>query len=94
MTLTDQCPRVEHLNICGLNRVTEIGTRAICAHFWHLSYLNVEDVFLLNDTPIPEGSTLEILSGNKLALQTTDILKIDCSIADKVSVALTIMEIT
>lgn len=49
MTLTDQCPRVEHLNICGLNRVTEIGTRAICAHFWHLSYLNVEDVFLLND---------------------------------------------
>lgn len=55
---------------------------------------NNTDCFLLNDTPIPEGSTLEILSGNKLALQTTDILKIDCSIADKVSVALTIMEIT
>jgi hypothetical protein len=52
------------------------------------------DVFLLKDAPLPEGSTLEILSGNKLALQTTDILKIDCSIADKVSVALTIMEIT
>jgi|TARA_R110000796_G_scaffold116347_1_gene228839 hypothetical protein len=55
---------------------------------------NNTDCFLLNDTPIPEGSTLEILSGNKLCLQTTDILKIDCSIADKVSVALTIMEIT
>ena len=52
------------------------------------------DVFLLKDAPLPEGSTLEILSGNKLALQTTDILKIDASIADKVSVALTIMEIT
>ena len=49
VTLTDQCPRIEHLNICGLNRVTEIGTRAICAHFWHLSCLNVEDVFLLSD---------------------------------------------
>jgi len=55
---------------------------------------NNTDVFLLNDTPIPEGSTLEVLSGNKLALQTTDILKIDCSIADKLSLALTIMEIT
>ena len=51
------------------------------------------DVFLLKNAPLPRGSTLEILSGNKLALQTTDILKIDCSIADKVSVALTIMEI-
>lgn len=49
MTLADQCPRVEHLNMCGLNRVTETGSRAICAHFWHLSYLNVEDVFLLSD---------------------------------------------
>jgi hypothetical protein len=49
VTLTDQCPRIEHLNICGLNRVTEIGTRAICAHFWHISYLNVEDIFLLSD---------------------------------------------
>ena len=49
MTLADQCPRIEHLNICGLSRVTEIGTRAVCAHFWHLSYLNVEDVFLLSD---------------------------------------------
>jgi hypothetical protein len=55
---------------------------------------NNTDMFLLNDTPIPEGSTLEILSGNKLCLQTTDILKIDCSVADKVSLALTIMEIT
>ena len=55
---------------------------------------NNTDVFLLNDTPIPEGSTLEILSGNKLALQTTEKKKIDCSIADKISVALTIMEIT
>jgi len=55
---------------------------------------NNTDMFLLNDTPIPEGSTLEVLSGNKLCLQTTDILKIDCSITDKISVALTIMEIT
>ena len=50
--------------------------------------------FLLKDAPIPTGSSLEILSGNKVVLETTDAIQIDCSVTDKVSVALSIMEIT
>ena len=50
--------------------------------------------FLLKDAPIPTGSSLEILSGNKVVLETTDKLQIDCSVADKVSITLSIMEIT
>ena len=50
--------------------------------------------FLLKDAPIPVGSSLEILSGNKVVLETTDKLQIDCSVADKVSISLSIMEIT
>ena len=50
--------------------------------------------FLLKDAPIPVGSSLEILSGNKVVLETTDKLQIDCSVADKVSITLSIMEIT
>ena len=50
--------------------------------------------FLLKDAPIPVGSSLEILSGNKVVLETTDILQVDCSVADKVSATLSIMEIT
>ena len=49
---------------------------------------------LLKDGPIPVGSSLEILSGNKVVLETTDKLTVACSVADKVSITLSIMEIT
>lgn len=50
--------------------------------------------FLLKDAPIPVGGSLEILSGSKVVLETGDGIEIDCSVADKVSVTMSIMEIT
>ena len=50
--------------------------------------------FLAKDVPIPVGASLELLSGGKVILETTDQLRIDCSVADKLSGALSIMEIT
>jgi len=50
--------------------------------------------FLLKDAPLPVGSSLEILAGNKVILETTDKIQIDCSVADKASVTMSIMEIT
>ena len=50
--------------------------------------------FLVKDIPIPVGSSVELLAGNKVVLETTDSLRIDCSVADKLSGALSIMEIT
>ena len=49
---------------------------------------------LLNDAPIPVGSTLELLSGGKVIMQPTDTITVSCSVADKLSGALSIMEIT
>ncbi len=53
-----------------------------------------EDVFLVKDVPIPTGSSLELLSGNKVVLQNTDVLKIDCGTSAKIDATLSIMEIT
>ena len=50
--------------------------------------------FLVKDVSIPAGSSLELLSGGKVVMETTDYLNIDCSVADKVSGTLSIMEIT
>ena len=50
--------------------------------------------FLVKDVSIPVGSSLELLSGGKVVLETTDIIRIDCSVTDKVSGTLSIMEIT
>ena len=50
------------------------------------------DVELVTNAPIPAGSSLEMLAGNKVVLETTDILKVSASGAT--DVALSIMEIT
>ena len=52
------------------------------------------DYYLVKDAPIPVGSSLELMAGNKVVLETTDQLTIDCDVADKLSGALSIMEIT
>ena len=51
-----------------------------------------ETTFLLRNVTIPVGSSLEVLSGSKVVLQTTDILKIDCSVSAKIDASLSIME--
>tara|TARA_Y100000114_G_scaffold83572_1_gene77140 strand:- start:27 stop:374 length:348 start_codon:yes stop_codon:yes gene_type:complete len=51
-----------------------------------------QDVELVTNAPIPAGSSLEMLSGNKVVMETTDILKVTSSGAT--DVALSIMEIT
>jgi len=50
--------------------------------------------FLVQDVSIPQGSSLELLTGGKVVLEATDEIKIDCSVADKISGTLSIMEIT
>ena len=53
-----------------------------------------ETTHVIKDAPIPVGGSLEIMSGNKIILEATDIIKVDCSVADKVSVTMSYMEIT
>lgn len=48
---------------------------------------------LIKDAAIPAGSTLSVLDG-KVNLNVGDIIKVDCSIADKVSVIMSYMEQT
>ncbi len=48
---------------------------------------------LIKNAPIPVGGSLEIMSGNKIVLETTDSILVDCSVADKVSATMSVMEI-
>ena len=50
--------------------------------------------FLVKDVNIPAGSSLEVLTGGKVVLEAGDVLRVDCSVADKLSGTLSIMEIT
>ena len=50
-----------------------------------------ETVLLVKDAPIPAGGSLEILTGSKVVVQATDVLKIDCDVADKLDATLSII---
>ena len=51
-----------------------------------------QNVELVTNAPIPAGSSLEMLAGNKVVMETTDVLKVTGSGAT--DVVLSIMEIT
>jgi len=51
-----------------------------------------QTVELVTNAPIPVGGTLELLSGNKVVMETTDTLSVTASGA--ADIALSIMEIT
>ena len=53
-----------------------------------------EDIKLLKNAPLPQGSSLEFMAGNKIVLETTDTLTVDSDTNNSVDAALTIMEIT
>ena len=48
--------------------------------------------YLLKGAPLPAGSTLEIMQGNKLVLQTTDVLQARASAGTSVDVIISLME--
>ena len=53
-----------------------------------------DNIHLLKDIPIPTGSSVEVMSGNKLILETGDILKTKSDSANSIDTALSIMEQT
>ena len=53
-----------------------------------------EDIKLLKNAPIQSGSSLELMSGNKIVLETSDQINVDSDTNNSVDAALTIMEIT
>ena len=55
---------------------------------------STDDVKLLKNAPIPQGSSLEFMAGNKVVLEAADTLTVDSDSNNSVDATLTIMEIT
>ena len=55
---------------------------------------STDDVKLLKNAPIPQGSSLEFMAGNKVVLETTDTLTVNSDTNNSIDASLTIMEIT
>ena len=55
---------------------------------------SADDIKLLKNVPIAQGSSLEFMQGNKVVLEATDTLTVNSDTNNSVDVALTILEMT
>ena len=53
-----------------------------------------DDVSILKNVPIPQGSSLEVMQGNKIVLESTDTITEKSDVASSLDVAVTILEMT
>ena len=55
---------------------------------------STDNVNLMKNVPIPQGSSFEFMGGNKVVLEATDTFTAESDVNNSLDVALTIMEIT
>ena len=53
-----------------------------------------DNVNILKNVPIPQGSSLEVMQGNKFVLEQNDTVTVKSDVNNSLDVSLTIMEIT
>tara|TARA_B100000902_G_C27179302_1_gene848086 strand:- start:153 stop:479 length:327 start_codon:yes stop_codon:yes gene_type:complete len=55
---------------------------------------SADNVKLLKNVPLPQGSTLEFMQGNKIVLETTDTLTIQSDTHTSIDASITVLEMT
>ena len=53
-----------------------------------------DNVTFLKNVPLPQGSAIEVMAGNKVVLETGDVLKVQSNVASSIDTTLSIMEQT
>ena len=53
-----------------------------------------DNVKLLKNAPVPQGSTLEFMQGNKIVLEENDTLTVESDTNNSLDVSVTLMEMT
>jgi len=53
-----------------------------------------DDVYLIKNAPVPAGSTLELISGNKVILESSDKLQARCGTATAIDLTVSYLEQT
>jgi hypothetical protein len=53
-----------------------------------------DDVSIIRNVPIPQGSSLEFMQGNKVVLETDDVVTVKSDVLNSLDVSLSILEMT
>ena len=82
------------LTLANVHTAQVTGTVQLVSTTTQTSQTQNTTAHIVKSIPVPVGSSVEIMAGNKIVLNVGDIIKIDCSVADKLSVIMSYMEIT
>ena len=55
---------------------------------------SADNIKLMKDVPLPQGSSIEFMAGNKIVLEASDTITAISDVNNSLDVALTIMEVT
>ena len=53
-----------------------------------------DDVFIVKQAPIPVGSSIEVMAGNKVVMEAADILQFQSDVSSSLDVTISMLEIT
>ena len=53
-----------------------------------------DDVFIVKQAPIPVGSSIEVMAGNKVVMEDSDILQFQSDTSSSLDVTVSMLEIT
>ena len=53
-----------------------------------------DDLFLIKNAPVPAGSSMEIISGSKIIMESSDVLRVNAGTASALDVSVSYLEQT
>ena len=53
-----------------------------------------DDVYIVKQAPIPVGSSIEVMAGNKVVMEAADILQFQSDVSSSLDVTISMLEIT
>ena len=56
--------------------------------------VGVDDVFIVKEAPVPVGSAVEVMAGNKVVMEAADVLQFQSDTASSLDVTVSLLEIT
>jgi hypothetical protein len=81
--------------VIGITLANKTSTGVVASVFLD-NFSGSNDVFIVKDATIPAGSSLEVMSGNKIVLQndgtTGDVLRVSCGTATAVDATISVLE--
>jgi hypothetical protein len=81
--------------VIGITLANKTPTGVVASVFLD-NFSGSNDVFIVKDATIPAGSSLEVMSGNKIVLQnngtTGDVLRVSCGTAAAVDTIVSVLE--